>query len=192
MKKLTAITLCFIVVGIARSAHTADMRPIDNMLLGAIYVNNPRFVEQDIAGGANVNIRSKIGQTPLIVAASENSSAVIPPLIRAGAFIDAQDIRGTTPLMAAAFWGYEKPIKLLVAYGADIYLRDKHGRTALAVAQEQHHPAVVEYLAGIYKSTLYATLTADKLVPGTDFPPDVIFMVLRPVITASYGFEEER
>lgn len=55
--------------------------------------------------GANVNLQSLDGQTPLHVAANNGNLKFGEVLIKNGAVIDAIDRRGVTPLMLSVFNG---------------------------------------------------------------------------------------
>ena len=97
------------------------------------------------AGGADPNVASKIGTTPLMVAAglgwSANYSTTSPTRLAAmqycmslGADVNAKDTLGYTPLHGAAFVGDSKNIQYLVDHGAKIDAKTKAGDTVADLA----------------------------------------------------------
>lgn len=97
------------------------------------------------AGGADPNMPSKIGTTPLMVAAglgwSANYSTTSPTRLAAiqycmsqGADVNAKDTLGYTPLHGAAFVGDLKNIQYLVDHGAKIDAKTKAGDTVADLA----------------------------------------------------------
>ena len=86
--------------------------------------------------GADVNARTKSGETPLMLAAAGNQPEgnqpeVVRLLLDKKADVNARDDEGRTPLMFAAENGRLENAKLLLSEGADVRRKDKHGRTAL-------------------------------------------------------------
>jgi ankyrin repeat protein len=97
------------------------------------------------AGGADPKMPSKIGTTPLMVAAglgwSANYSTTSPTRLAAieycmsqGADVNAKDTLGYTPLHGAAFVGDLKNIQYLVDHGAKIDAKTKAGDTVADLA----------------------------------------------------------
>jgi hypothetical protein len=82
-----------------------------------------------LAAGADVNARSKRGDTALMAAAV--SGFADEDLIKAGADINFANDIGMTALMLLAQHGEPKEIERLLKAGADARLKDKAGRTAL-------------------------------------------------------------
>ncbi|KAJ5216905.1 hypothetical protein N7468_009913 [Penicillium chermesinum] len=76
------------------------------------------------------------GQTPLIAAATEQSSAMITLLIKRGADIDATGNNGRTALMEAALFGWIDNVKVLLEHGADKNIRDGESRRAIEFARD--------------------------------------------------------
>ena len=101
-------------------------------------------------GGADVNLATTKGMTPLMFAASRQGGfrgvatatpGVEQDAVRAvglclarGARIDAADETGQTALHLAAASGGDDVVRLLAAKGANLFLKDRQGRTALDVA----------------------------------------------------------
>jgi hypothetical protein len=85
-----------------------------------------------IAAGADVDIDSAAGTTPLNFAISRGARAEqLEFLLSNGANINGGDAQGTTPLMTAAANGNVSAIEYLLAHGADISVKNSFGETAL-------------------------------------------------------------
>ncbi|HEX4343275.1 MAG TPA: ankyrin repeat domain-containing protein, partial [Verrucomicrobiae bacterium] len=77
-------------------------------------------VELLVAHGANVNIHSALGDTPLMLAARPaDSHAAVALLLAQGASVNVANNWGATPLMAAAAGGDVASVKMLLRNGAD-------------------------------------------------------------------------
>ena len=106
--------------------------------------------------GANVNARSALGNTPLIVAARAPGSAkTVELLLKAGAEVNATNGFGATALMAAAASGDLDTVKVLVKHGADVNAHSRGGepqaiwgggRSALMWAANRGNKAMAKYL----------------------------------------------
>jgi ankyrin repeat protein len=102
-----------------------------------------------LAHGANPNLPTVTGITPLL-AASGNASArldtrgrykteaqaveAVDLLLASGVDINQRDRNGQTALYGAAIWGWNDLVKTLVAHNADVMIKDAHGRTAADIA----------------------------------------------------------
>ena len=101
-------------------------------LKSAVQEKNAIAVEQLIQRGLNPNIAYENGNTPLHLAAFEDTLPVIKVLLKAaGVDIDKKNTLGETPLMIAALKGNRQMVEILLAHGAQI---NKPGWTALHYA----------------------------------------------------------
>ena len=118
MKHLLLTTISAVVlVGCGESAS-------ERALIDAAYAGNVEAVKQHLASGADVNVKGKIGGTPLHTAANKEIAEL---LIAKGADVNAQDERGDTPLDWA--------IQLREPEVADL-LRKHGGKTAKELKAE--------------------------------------------------------
>jgi uncharacterized protein len=85
-----------------------------------------------VKGGANVELASKTGFTPLMFAAQQGDADSARILLRAGAKAnDVQPKSGLTPLMIASAMGRTQAVDLLLDNGADPNALDTDGYAAL-------------------------------------------------------------
>jgi len=112
--------------------HEAIMRRAPSNVIKA-FVNR---------GGIDVNMKTKLGLTPLHCACMYNpSAAVIEILIKAGSEVNAKTKKEMTPLSSATAQGRSAEILLLLLkLGANINLRNSEGKTAIDLAREKNLP----------------------------------------------------
>ena len=84
-------------------------------------VDDVTKVRSLLAAGADVNARSKDGNTALIIAAATSGSGpIIEELIRRGANVDARNSDGDTALVYAAAYGDHTAVNALIANHATV------------------------------------------------------------------------
>jgi len=103
-------------------------------------------VEELLAGGADVNARSKRGRTALYRAAGGGYTGCVGRLLSAGADVTMRDSNGWTTLHGAALGGHDECVQLLLDAGVEVGAKDKDGETALYKAAEEGHAACVRLL----------------------------------------------
>jgi ankyrin repeat protein len=99
--------------------------------------------------GANPNLPTATGVTPLMAAAGNGSSNLdtrgrykteaqavdaVNVLLASGVDINQRDNNGQTALYGAATWGWNDLVKTLAARNADLSIKDARGRTAADIA----------------------------------------------------------
>ena len=102
-----------------------------------------------LAHGANLELATATGVSPLLAAAGVGSSpldtrgrykiqaqavAAVQALLAGGADINHADASGQTALHGAASWGWDDLVRTLAEHHADLLARDSHGRTPADVA----------------------------------------------------------
>ena len=91
------------------------------LLYAASFADKAKLI---VAAGADVNARSKLGNTPPILAARKaGNSFTVKLLIQRGADVNVANMYGATALMAAAAADDMDSVRLLVEAGADINAR---------------------------------------------------------------------
>jgi ankyrin repeat protein len=136
-----------------------------------------------LAAGANPNLATDDGTTPLMVAAglgrptfqpglrrggrSIGGEEAVKILVEAGANVNAVNEADFTALHGASFRGLDEIIKYLVEHGADINARDFRGRTPYRIAegskqsfQFQAYPETAAFLKQLGANTSLG-------IPGT-------------------------
>ena len=102
-----------------------------------------------LGAGAQATMANRYGLTPMAIAASNGSAAMIGVLADAGADVNAPDPAGDTPLMNATRVGRIDAVTVLLDRGATINATDAtFQQTALMVAVRENHPEVVKLLIG--------------------------------------------
>lgn len=152
-----------------------------------------------IARGVNVNARDDSGQTPLMLAATQNESTkLIDLLVHQGADIRARDKHGMTALMHAAAKGEMQNAELLLQLGIDPDIKDNSGKTVMdhamagdlnnepgnktsfvSMLKENHDP---------YKSPAYAFYIPYK--PGTISTKEFEQAVIRALTRKHWSITE--
>ena len=126
----------------------AQDTPVD--IFDLVNAGDVAGVEQALASGVDVNIKDKLGQTPMVVAVLEGQADVAWVLLRDGADIKARTDKGMTALHAAAFAGNVQMLELLLDNGAAINDQDNFARiTPLHAAAEENHLWIVEHLVRV-------------------------------------------
>jgi len=110
--------------------------------------SRPETIMALIESGADVNIASEDGETPLMLALESNvEEEIIELLIRLGADVNAEDRYGTTPLISAVRANVPPMIiQRLIEAGARTDARYLGGSTPLMIAAAFCNPEVVDIL----------------------------------------------
>ncbi|XP_042256700.1 ankyrin repeat domain-containing protein 53 isoform X2 [Thunnus maccoyii] len=95
------------------SSGPQGRRPIHMVLSSRSSPNTSTCLRYLLENGADINVTTDAGQTPLHLAASEGLLDCTEMLVRAGADVLAQDCMGHTPLDLARFWCRRKVARYL-------------------------------------------------------------------------------
>jgi ankyrin repeat protein/mono/diheme cytochrome c family protein len=134
-----------VLIGFLASLRLSAAEPASPSIFEAIRGGNNAAVRELLSGGADIEARNEIGDTPLMAAAWTADAAMVELLIKAGADVKATNELGATALMRAAT--FEDKVRVLVARGADVKVRSKMGNTALILAARQAgNSATVKFL----------------------------------------------
>jgi ankyrin repeat protein len=108
------------------------------------------FVKALINKGANVNVRTNDGWTPLVSAAEKGHLTTVQALLGAPDIdIDAQNVSGATALIFAAMHGHLTTLQRLIEKGANVNITDNGGWTPLMLAIEKGHPTTAQALLSV-------------------------------------------
>jgi ankyrin repeat protein len=95
--------------------------------------------------GANANLRSAEGKTPLFLLREESLPQIAELLINNGAQVNIRDNENSTPLHTAVAIGSVETAELMLSNGAEINAKDDFGWTPLCVAA-MHDAQITGYL----------------------------------------------
>jgi hypothetical protein len=106
---------------------------------------NVALIRALISHGAHVNVKDKVGYTPLHYTVQQLEAENMRLLLEAGADPNAGDMEGETTLMLLVrcinvtkmFPPYEEMLRMLIARGADVNIRNKAGETALSMVYKE-------------------------------------------------------
>ncbi len=119
--------LCLVWAGPVAAAPEDD-------LFAAIVRNQKANVEKALGAGASIEALNKDGDTPLVVAASYDRTAIVELLIQKGAGISSRGKDQDTALHRAAKHSKSTTLELLLAKGAGPNEKNEKGDTPLFVA----------------------------------------------------------
>ncbi|MHC4327794.1 MAG: ankyrin repeat domain-containing protein [Planctomycetota bacterium] len=96
-------------------------------------------VKSLVSGGADVNVKNRMGMTPLVVAAMNSRTAVCEFLVANGADLNAKDGRSQTALYFAVDRNNKELVELLVKKGADVNITTGRGENAFSLAKKKRN-----------------------------------------------------
>lgn len=117
----------------------------ENVLFSGVILYKPKILEYLISKGAEINIKSYSGSTPLHKAVEEGDADAVRILIRSGAEINSPDNRSITPLHLAVENGNQEICRVLVSNGADINAGEK-GNTPVDLAVKDNQDTILKIL----------------------------------------------
>ena len=112
--------------------HSQDNQTVikkGDLLFKAIRKNNIHMVQLLLDAGADINIQTKEGNTPLHIAV--NNTELVRMLIAAGTDINIKNNVGKTPLHWAALHERAEVARMLIKAGANVNIQDKYDNTPL-------------------------------------------------------------
>ena len=109
-------------------------------------------VSRYVMGGFDINSNiGVLGDKPLIIAISSQSTNLVKYLLENGANVNATNENGTTALHVACQLGWNDGIVQLLSSGAR-FLPDKQGNTPLHIAAQQNSRKTIELLIQLKKA----------------------------------------
>lgn len=151
--------------------NSSELDPSESLLTAAS-AGSLDWVLYHLDNGADVNMRSSDGWTPLLEAAAADPE-ITRLLLEAGADHQLHSKMHYTPLMRAAGFENFQVVKLLTEAGADLFARDDKAQTALDMAIEVNNLEICAYLQ---EMMLQAGLQKSKYQPsfGASFTAQVV------------------
>ncbi|MBE7941090.1 MULTISPECIES: ankyrin repeat domain-containing protein [Ramlibacter] len=115
----------------------ADQINIHGQVLTAARAGNAAAVQQLIAQGGSPNVRDRLGNSALNLAATRGDEAMVDVLLAAQADVQQPNLAGVTPLMGASFAARPAIVRKLLAAGAAIAPLDRVHKNAATYAAAQ-------------------------------------------------------
>jgi len=131
-KHLLVIFFLTTVMGCA----TAKPAPVISSLIDAAIQGKTDTALSLIKGGADIEERTSVHQTPLMMAALAGQTPTVKVLIDNGAALEARDKFGRTSLMCAVLGGNAETVQTLLERGADINAKDYSVATPYFIASQ--------------------------------------------------------
>ena len=125
---------------------TEGIAPSVGSFLQTIWKGDIFAVKELLENGVDPNVQTKLGESPLHIAAKKEETEVTILLIAHGADTNSREGDGKTPLMEAASAGQPENAEVLLSAGADINATDENGFTALIWATMLGFPELVGIL----------------------------------------------
>lgn len=100
--------------------------------------------------GANPNIVSKDGKSPLSISSIKNKISIVNKLIKKGAKVNYIDFQGKTALMEACEKGNPDTVKLLLESDADVKIKSKNNKSCIDFAMEAGNYNIVKHVEHHY------------------------------------------
>ncbi len=115
-------------------------------LVRAVTTNRTSLIELCLIEHVDPNGRDAHGQTPLLIATSQQNWKLARRLIDTGALVDIADEKGFTPLMAAAMHGNLEMFRSLLAHSANLHpeTRCTDGRDLLGMALDGGNSNIIK------------------------------------------------
>lgn len=128
---LIAISTVFLVYGLRSGSGPSA----NEAFMEAVRKGNMQMMMHYSKNGADCNYRDALGNTPLILAASNGYYSIAEIMIAKGCEVNAKNCLGETALMLATKNNHEQMVKLLVKNGADRNLKSGQGWNARLIAE---------------------------------------------------------
>ena len=121
--------------------------PAKDQFIDAIRNNNLEMISLLLGLGlVDINFVDADGNTPLMIATTQNYIEIVKMLINNDANRDLTNNYGVTALIFAAFFDYMDLVKFLVESGVNLDLTNKDGRSALIIATNKKYNNVARFL----------------------------------------------
>ena len=119
----------------------------DPLVLAALKRGHTIVAKIVLEAGSDVNLRNKLGLTPLLMACGKTTfgyRVIAESLIAKGANVNVRDVIGNTPLILAISGGMFDIAKMLIERGANVSMSSQKGETPLELALRSTAPEATE------------------------------------------------
>ncbi|XP_071114819.1 uncharacterized protein [Haliotis cracherodii] len=125
---------------------TTPIPTVSQLMLQAASTGKTEAVEMLLTEGANINQKTSLGQTALLLSSVEGHISLANFLLEKGADINITDTQGCCPLHSASAHGQLSIVQQLLEKGANINCCDSIGSTAIFYASLKGHLEIVQTL----------------------------------------------
>ncbi|XP_046544239.1 uncharacterized protein LOC124254447 [Haliotis rubra] len=125
---------------------TTSTPTASQLMLQAASTGKTEAVEMLLNKGANINQKTSLGQTALLLSSVEGHISLANFLLEKGAGINITDTQGCSPLHSASAHGQLSIVQQLLERGANINCCDSIGSTAIFYASLKGHLEIVQTL----------------------------------------------
>jgi hypothetical protein len=136
------VSIVLVFLGISHFLYLCSFEIYDASRRGDIVVVNRLLRKHP----GLANFKTKKGDTPLHITASDGHCEIISILLNNGANIDEKNIEGNTPLHEAILFGQDKAAALLISRGAHPDERNKSNETPLSWALKYGRTDIADLL----------------------------------------------
>ena len=128
------------------AVEASSLPLVDDALRSAAFQGETEQVRTLVAGGLNVNVRTRSNDSLLSRAVFWEHPAIVQILIDAGANVNAKDGNGDSVLHRAVFWEHPAIIQMLIDAGADVNAKGGNGDPLLHRAVFWEHLEIIQML----------------------------------------------
>ncbi len=139
-----------------------DEYVVTTALNEAVFHADKEIIALVLEHGADVNVKSYTGKTPLMVAAANNSVDIMKMLLVHEADINALDKRNYNALMYAAENGHYYACEYLFGMGIDSDVVSIDDKTALDIANENKYEPIISLLTKNYSPLIDAVIVRNN------------------------------
>jgi serine/threonine-protein phosphatase 6 regulatory ankyrin repeat subunit B len=115
--------------------NTTDQHHNTPLFYAARAGGSKTFIDYIIKSGAQINIQTELGQTPLHVAVTLGKMGAVDSLLSHGANVNIKDYIGNTALHDAIMFNQPNAILPLIEYGASLSIENNHLLTPIQLAE---------------------------------------------------------
>ena len=109
-------------------------KPSDDEFIELCRTGSAEEITKAVNAGANIKAENSKGQTPLMIAAQNNTPEIISLLLDLGSDINHVDSMGNTALTLSFMSEHEENMNMLIDYGADADIQNNAGYNALMMS----------------------------------------------------------
>lgn len=145
--RLVLTGMIFIILFQLLVTNSFALDPIaDRNLLQAVSRGDSRLMREALTQGAYLDVRDRLGNTPLIIASDNGYMEIVRYLLNRGASVNSLNNYGYSALHSAMVNGHRGVVSILLSKGADIDLENKYGRSTLDILTASGYKNFEEYI----------------------------------------------